>query len=128
MNLSVYSSLVKDPSFYSVFTSSQYMKNIYIYPNIKIKHTIRLFLVNGSCTENKMKMLEKRERKLFHLWAYGVCYILGMCSHCNQNTNNTSRLNLKDPNPYFRFQRIATQFQFQKYSNLSPQIKLLLSL
>ena len=57
----IYSSLVKAPSFYFVFTSSHNTWKIYI--PIKghiwlIKHTKRLFLVNGSC-------IEERERKLF---------------------------------------------------------------
>ena len=74
----IYSSLVKEPSFYFVFTSSHNTWKIYkpIKGHIwSIKHTKRPFLVNGSC-------IEERERKLFfHLWAYGSCYILEMCSH-----------------------------------------------
>ena len=73
----IYSSLVKELSFYFVFTSSNNTWKIYkpIEGHIwSIKHTKRLFLVNGSCTE-------ERKITFFHLWAYGSCYILEISSH-----------------------------------------------
>ena len=73
----IYSSLVKEPSFYFVFTSFHYTWKTYkpIEGHIwSIKHTKWQFLVNGSCTEG-------RRKTFFHLWAYGSCYILEMCSH-----------------------------------------------
>ena len=93
----IYSSLVKEPSFYLVFTSSHNTWKIYklIEGHIwSIKHSKRLFLV----PKNKIKRLEKRERKLFFIYGLMVLTIFLKCVHtCNQNTNNTSRLNLIDP-------------------------------
>ena len=92
----IYSSLVKEPSFYFVFTYSNNTWKIYkpIESHIwSIKHSKRLFLV----PENKVKRLEKRERKLFSIYGLMVLAIFLKCVNtCNQNTDNTSRLNLID--------------------------------
>ena len=72
----IYSSLVKEPSCYFVFTSSHNTWKIYkpIEGHIwSIKHSKRLFLV----LENKIKRLEKRDKTFSR--AYGSCYIHEMC-------------------------------------------------